>query len=118
MIARAEGISVDPRAQKIRRYIQQLLEEPPNERLLLFTEYRDTLDYLLDPIKQGPWADETLVIHGDVDKDEHARIEDEFNHGQSRLLFVTDAASEGNDLRHSGHIMVDYELLKNPNHLG
>ncbi|MDT3436705.1 SNF2-related protein, partial [Haloarcula sp. 1CSR25-25] len=68
LVSLAEGISVDSKAQKVRRYIQQLLEEQPDEKLLLFTEYRDTLDYLLDLVKDEPWADEILVIHGDVDK--------------------------------------------------
>jgi len=58
-----------------------------------------------------------LVIHGGVDKEDRTRIEDEFNHGQSRLLFATDAASEGIDLQHSCHIMVNYELPWNPNRL-
>ncbi|WP_435066701.1 helicase-related protein [Haloplanus sp. C73] len=117
LVALAEGISVDSKAQKVRRYIQQLLEENPDEKLLLFTEYRDTLDYLLELVKDEPWADEILVIHGDVDKEDRARIEEEFNHGQSRLLFATDAASEGIDLQHSCHIMVNYELPWNPNRL-
>lgn len=117
LVALAEGISVDSKAQKVRRYIQQLLEEQPGEKLLLFTEYRDTLEYLLDLVRDEPWADEILVIHGDVDKQERTRIEEEFNHGQSRLLFATDAASEGIDLQHSCHIMVNYELPWNPNRL-
>ncbi|WP_137286971.1 helicase-related protein [Halorussus salinisoli] len=117
LVSLAEGIPVDSKAQKVRRYIQQLLEERPDEKLLLFTEYRDTLDYLLDLVKDEPWADEILVIHGDVAEDERARIEDEFNHGQSRLLFATDAASEGIDLQHSCHVMVNYELPWNPNRL-
>jgi len=117
LVSLAEGIPVDSKAQKIRRYIQQLLEEQPNEKVLLFTEYRDTLDYILDLVKDEPWADEILVIHGGVDKEDRARIEDEFNHGQSRLLFATDAASEGIDLQHSCHIMINYELPWNPNRL-
>jgi len=117
LVSLAEGIPVDSKAQKVRRYIQQLLEEQPDEKLLLFTEYRDTLDYLLDLVKDEPWADEIFVIHGDVDKEERARIEEEFNHGESRLLFATDAASEGIDLQHSCHIMVNYELPWNPNRL-
>ncbi len=117
LVALAEDLPVDSKAQKVRRFISQLLEEQPNEKLLLFTEYRDTLDYLLDFVEDEPWADEILVIHGDVDKDERARIEDEFNHGQSRLLFATDAASEGIDLQHSCHIMANYELPWNPNRL-
>jgi ERCC4-related helicase len=117
LVALAEGLPVDSKAQKVRRFINQLLEEQPNEKLLLFTEYRDTLDYLLEFVQDEPWADEILVIHGDVDKEERARIEDEFNHGQSRLLFATDAASEGIDLQHRCHIMANYELPWNPNRL-
>ena len=117
LVALAEGIPVDSKAQKIRRYIQQLLEEQPNEKVLLFTEYRDTLEYILDLVKDEPWADEILVIHGDIDKEDRSDIEDEFNHGQSRLLFATDAASEGIDLQHSCHIMINYELPWNPNRL-
>ena len=117
LVALADGISVDSKAQKVRRYIQQLLEEQPDEKLLLFTEYTDTLKYLLELVKDEPWADEILVIDGSVDKEERARIEEEFNYGQSRLLFATDAASEGIDLQHSCHIMVNYELPWNPNRL-
>jgi ERCC4-related helicase len=117
LVTLADGIPVDSKAQTVRRYIQQLLEERPNEKVLLFTEYRDTLDYILELVKDEPWADEILVIHGGVDGDDRARIEDEFNHGQSRLLFATDAASEGIDLQHSCHIMINYELPWNPNRL-
>ena len=117
LVSLADGIPVDSKAQKVRRYIQQLLEEQPDKKVLLFTEYRDTLDYLLDLVKDEPWADEILVIHGGVDKQDRARIEEEFNHGQSRLLFATDAASEGIDLQHSCHIMINYELPWNPNRL-
>ena len=117
LVSLAEDLPVDSKAQKVRRFISQLLEEQPDEKLLLFTEYRDTLDYLLEYVQDEPWTDEILVIHGDVDKDERTRIEDEFNRGQSRLLFATDAASEGIDLQHSCHTMANYELPWNPNRL-
>ncbi len=117
LVSQAESIPVDTKAQQVKRYIQQLLEENPDEKLLLFTEYRDTLDYLLDEVSDQRWADEILTIHGDVDKDERQQIEDQFNHGEPRLLFATDAASEGIDLQHSCHIMVNYELPWNPNRL-
>ena len=117
LVSHAESIPVDTKAQQVKRYIQQLLEENPEEKLLLFTEYRDTLDYLLEEVSDQPWADEILVIHGDVSKDERQQIEDQFNHGEPRLLFATDAASEGIDLQHSCHIMVNYELPWNPNRL-
>jgi ERCC4-related helicase len=117
LVSLAEEIPVDSKAQKVRRFIQQLLEDQPAEKVLLFTEYRDTLDYITELVKDEPWADEILFIHGGVDKSERAQIEEEFNYGQSRLLFATDAASEGIDLQHSCHIMVNYELPWNPNRL-
>jgi SNF2 family DNA or RNA helicase len=117
LVALAEDLPVDTKARKVKRYIEQLFEEEPDEKLLLFTEYRDTLDYLLDLFADEPWADEILTIHGDVSKDEREQIEDEFNYGQSRLLLATDAASEGIDLQHKCHIMVNYELPWNPNRL-
>jgi len=117
LVSQAESIPVDTKAQQVKRYIQQLLEDKPNEKLLLFTEYRDTLDYLLEEMSDQPWADEILVIHGDVSKDDRQQIEDQFNHGEPRLLFATDAASEGIDLQHSCHIMINYELPWNPNRL-
>lgn len=117
LVSLAEDLPVDTKARKVKRYIEQLFEEHPEEKLLVFTEYRDTLDYLLDFFAHEPWADEILTIHGDVSKDERERIEDEFNYGQSRLLLATDAASEGIDLQHKCHIMVNYELPWSPNRL-
>ena len=117
LIDMAERIIVDSKAQKIRRYIQHLLESEPDEKLLLFTEYRDTLDYFLSLCEEEPWYDEIMLIHGDVEKEERVQIEDEFNYGESRLLFATDAASEGIDLQKRCHIMINYELPWTPNRL-
>jgi len=117
LIEMAEGIAVDSKAQTVREYIHRLLADNPNEKVLLFTEYRDTLEYLLELVDTEPWADEILTIHGDVDREQRSAIEEEFNHGRSRLLFATDAASEGIDLQESCHIMINYELPWNPNRL-
>lgn len=117
LVQMAENLPVDSKATKVRRYIQTLMEDQPDEKVLLFTEYTDTLEYLLDLFEEEPWSDEILVIHGGVDKETRAEIEDEFNYGRSRILLATDAASEGIDLQKSCHIMVNYELPWNPNKL-
>ena len=106
---------MDSKAHRVQSYIQHLLENEPGEKVLLFTEYRDMLEYLLGLLEDEPWYDEILVIHGDVDEADRAQIEDEFNYGSSRLLFATDAASEGIDLQKRCHIMINYELPWNPN---
>jgi ribonuclease HI len=51
LLKRADRITVDSKAQKVRRYIQSLWEEEPNEKGLLFTEYRDPLDDFLDLVR-------------------------------------------------------------------
>jgi superfamily II DNA or RNA helicase len=117
LVDQAESVAVDSKASKVTAFIQTLMEEQPDEKVLLFTEYTDTLEYLLGMFEDEPWSDEILVIHGGVDRDERARIEDEFNYGTSRLLVATDAASEGIDLQESCHIMINYELPWNPNRL-
>ena len=117
LVEAAESIAVDSKARKVTAFIESLMEEQPDEKVLLFTEYTDTLEYLLGMFEDEPWSDEILVIHGGVDREERARIEDEFNYGKSRLLVATDAASEGIDLQESCHIMVNYELPWNPNRL-
>lgn len=117
LVQMAENLPLDTKATKVQRYIQTLMEEQPDEKILIFTEYRDTLQHLLDVFEEEPWAGEILTIHGDVDKEKRSEIEDEFNYGRSRILLATDAASEGIDLQESCHIMVNYELPWNPNRL-
>lgn len=117
IVKQAEELPVDTKGRAFKDFIQKLVAENPNEKILLFTEYRDTLDYLLDLVSDEPWSDEILTIHGGVDKEDRSKIEHEFNYGRSRFLFCTDAASEGIDLQHSCHIMVNYELPWNPNRL-
>lgn len=117
LLKMAERITIDSKARKVRQFIQSLLEDQPSEKILLFTEYRDTLDYVLELCSNEPWYDEIMVIHGDVDKERRAQIEQAFNFGSERLLFATDAASEGIDLQKKCHIMINYELPWNPNRL-
>ena len=117
LLKKAEGINLDSKAQKITNYIYSLLEENPSEKILIFTEYQDTLDYFLKLFRKEYWGDEILTIHGGVSKDKREQIEEEFNYGQSRILFATDAASEGIDLQGSCHIMINIELPWNPNRL-
>jgi len=118
LVKKAEELPMDSKATQVKRFINDLLEREEREKLLIFTEYRDTLDYLLDEVfNDEEWCEDILVIHGGVDREKRQEIEDEFNYGQSRILLATDAASEGIDLQHSCHIMVNYELPWNPNKL-
>jgi len=118
LVQKAKNLPIDSKATQVKRFISDLLERNEQEKLLIFTEYRDTLDYLLEEVfEDEEWSEDILVIHGGVEREKRQKIEDEFNYGQSRILLATDAASEGIDLQHSCHIMLNYELPWNPNKL-
>lgn len=87
-------------------------------KLIIFTEHRDTLDYLNDRISTLIGRpDAVLAIHGGVRRQDRRRITEEFTHNpQCQILLATDAAGEGLNLQ-VAHLMVNYDLPWNPNRI-
>ncbi|MDX9872402.1 MAG: helicase-related protein [Clostridia bacterium] len=106
--------------------LSQLLQDNQNmfgadgmrEKLIIFTEHRDTLRYLSDKIRSLFGYDESVVtIHGGLLRDERRKIEEIFKQDKEvRILIATDAAGEGINLQRA-HLMVNYDLPWNPNRL-
>lgn len=97
-----------------------------DERVIVFTEYRATLNYLDEmltaPHPSRPSMDGRVeVFHGGLDSDERERIIREFNYNprktKVRVLLATDAASEGIDLHLQCHRLVHVEVPFNPNRM-
>ena len=97
-----------------------------DERVIVFTEYRATLNYLEEiltaPHPSRPsMKDRVEVFHGSLDADERERIIREFNYNprktKVRVLLATDAASEGIDLHLACHRLVHVEVPFNPNRM-
>lgn len=88
------------------------------EKLIIFTEHRDTLRYLTDKIRSLFGHDEAVVtIHGGMLRDERRKVEELFKQDKdTRILIATDAAGEGINLQRA-HLMVNYDLPWNPNRL-
>jgi SNF2 family DNA or RNA helicase len=89
-----------------------------HEKLIIFTEHRDTLHYLTDKIRSLLGSGEAVVtIHGSMLRDERRKIEELFKQDKGiRILIATDAAGEGINLQRA-HLMVNYDLPWNPNRL-
>lgn len=51
LIYLAESITVDSKANKLAEFVEGILKKDPNEKILIFTEYRDTLNYLKNIFK-------------------------------------------------------------------
>ena len=88
------------------------------EKLIIFTEHKDTLNYLADKIRSLLGNEEVVItIHGGMLRDERRKAEQLFKQDVGvRVLVATDAAGEGINLQRA-HLMINYDLPWNPNRL-
>jgi hypothetical protein len=92
----------------------------PDKRLLLFTEFKDTLDYLVERLRS--WGFRVGTIHGGMksgSRDESGtrlHAEQQFREGAIQMLVATEAAGEGINLQVC-NILFNYDIPWNPNRL-
>jgi superfamily II DNA or RNA helicase len=91
---------------------RQGLVEDQRKKLLIFTEHKDTLDYLLDNLKDDF---EVAQIHGGLKLGERIAQERYFRE-RAQIMVATEAAGEGINLQFC-HLMVNYDIPWNPNRL-
>ena len=91
------------------------------KRVIIFTRYKDTLDYLVDvlpkSLRNRISADEIVTIFGELSDAERIERLDKFRNLEKGILIATDCISEGIDLQHMANQIVHYELPWNPNRL-
>ena len=87
-------------------------------KLIVFTEPRDTLEYLAGKIRTRLGRPEAVVvIHGGIGRQDRRMAVEAFMHDPSVVVMVAnDAAGEGVNLQRA-HLMVNYDLPWNPNRL-
>jgi len=106
--------------------LSRLLQETPQmheeggrqRKLIIFTEYKDTLRYLATRIRGLLGSEEAVVtIDGSDRREERRKKQEMFRSDPAvRILVATDAAGEGVNLQNA-HLMVNYDLPWNPNRL-
>jgi len=106
--------------------LSSLLQESPEmytssgnrRKMIIFTEHRDTLAYLVERISRLIGLPDAVVsIHGGTNRDDRRKIQEEFRNNPDVLVLVaTDAAGEGVNLQNA-NLMVNYDLPWNPNRL-
>lgn len=121
----AEGAKnrADSKAEAVLALLDQRLKtdgELNGKRIILFTEYRATHDWLLQIMVSHGWGGDTLMkLHGGTDPDEREQIKAAFQADPSvapvRILLATDAASEGIDLQNHCNYLLHVEIPWNPN---
>lgn len=90
----------------------------PNQKLVIFTEHRDTLNYLETKIASVLGRPNAMaLIHGGMGREARQAAQTRFLHDPDvQVLLATDAAGEGINLQRA-HLMVNYDLPWNPNRL-
>ena len=106
--------------------LSRILQDAPEMRdragqrrkLIVFTEQRDTLNYLRARIADLLGDPEAIVIiHGGTNRDERRKVQERFRQDKDvRVLLATDAAGEGVNLQNA-NLMVNYDLPWNPNRI-
>lgn len=119
----------DARARVLLEWLTDTCRTPGggwnDERVIIFTEYRDTQKWLIDLLlTSGLGGDDgtrIATLHGSMDTDERERTKAEFQAHPScapaRILVATDAASEGIDLQRHCWRMLHWEIPWNPSRL-
>ena len=87
-------------------------------KIVIFTEHRDTLDYLVERLRTFIGKPEAVVtIQGGMNRETRKATEHAFKNDPAvSILVATDAAGEGINLQRA-HLMVNYDLPWNPNRL-
>ena len=87
-------------------------------KLIVFTEHRDTLNYLVDRLRTFLGNHDAVVhISGSTRRDERRAVQHRFTQDPNVLVLVaTDAAGEGINLQQA-HLVVNYDLPWNPNRI-
>ncbi len=98
---------------KLKETMEELDRNDVTAKILIFTESRDTLEYLEKRVRS--WGYEVSIIRGGMKLEERVNAEGVFRN-KSRVMIATEAAGEGINLQFC-HLMINYDIPWNPNRL-
>ena len=104
-----------PKSGIVRQLVEEHLEQNPDERILIFSEYRDTVDHLVNDLNQIEGAIVDRFIgqskrgkrEGMSQKQQLAQL-DKFRNGEMNVLVATSVGEEGLDVP-SASMVLFYE---------
>lgn len=100
--------------RELKNTLDDLSIKFPDEKVLIFTESKDTLEYLEKKIS-NKWNYKVNVIHGGMDLEQRIKAEGIFKN-DTQVMVATEAAGEGINLQFC-HLMINFDIPWNPNRL-
>ena len=90
-----------------------------DERLVIFTEYKTTLDHLLRRLRERFEEDRIITLYGGMDDRQRDAMKAAFNDASDpvRILLATDAAAEGLNLQKHARYLLHFDCPWNPSKL-
>ncbi len=113
IIDREEEVKLKELRKAIEEEFRKIQQMKGNPKILIFTESKDTLEYLVRKIRS--WDYTVNAIHGGMNIKERIKAEKIFR-DETQILVATEAAGEGINLQFC-HIMINYDIPWNPNRL-
>lgn len=113
VIAKGEETKLNQLKEAIDQGFEKIKEMGGNPKVLIFTESKDTLEYLVKKIES--WNYKVNYIHGEMNIDDRIKAEKIFR-DETGIMVATEAAGEGINLQFC-HIMINYDIPWNPNRL-
>ncbi|MCL6641348.1 MAG: DEAD/DEAH box helicase, partial [Candidatus Rokubacteria bacterium] len=109
----AERNEVETKLAQLRQVMEAEQIRQTGEKLLIFTEARDTLDYLAEKLRD--WGLSVETLHGGLGLDRRIAAEHTFR-DRAQVMISTEAGGEGINLQFC-HLMINYDIPWNPNRL-
>ncbi len=107
-----DRIGVDSKTNALVAGLNELLQLEAQPKVLIFTQSRDTQEYLARHLAGGRWA--INIFHGQLDSQEKDRAVAAFRDGfGAQILISTEAGGEGRNFQFC-HNLVNYDLPWNP----
>jgi SNF2 family DNA or RNA helicase len=113
-----ERVQSDPKGEQLIKDITHL-HDTGNDRIIIFTQYTDTLEYIADKLTPiysvGTYSGDGAKLHnnGDWQTVGKETVKNKFGDGEVGVLICTDSASEGLNLQ-TGDVLINYDLPWNP----
>ncbi|TEH40321.1 helicase-related protein [Pseudomonas aeruginosa] len=113
----AEAAALKANDLKLKLFIEDIIGKihaaNADEKVLIFTEYRTTQNYLREALADHYGSDQVELINGSMQHAERREAIKRFE-GQGGFLISTEAGGEGINLQSKCHVMVNYDLPWNP----
>jgi superfamily II DNA or RNA helicase len=106
----------DHKAAQLKQTLDRFCLEQ-GRKVIVFTEYKDTLDYLQAYLEERGYAGRIAILHGHLNRQGRLAAERLFHRPETLVLLATDAASEGLNFQQGCWTVIHNELPWNPNRL-